>query len=124
MQIYVFKEMKPERYDEMKHRSSHNILNDDVFDEVKVIADEVIKNGDQAVIDNTLKFDNVRLTLDSLLVSEKEFEQAWAQTPAEIKSAIQVAIDNAAKYNNCIKPPEMETYTIAGGILAGRKCPR
>ena len=121
MRIYALREMGKERYDEMKHRSSRNIMNDEIFEKVKAIADDVIKYGDRAVAENTKKYDNVQLSPDTLLVREEEFESAWANTSDEVKESIKIAVENAAKYNTCIKPPEMETYAISDGILAGRK---
>jgi len=79
MRIYALREMGKERYDEMKHRSSRNIMNDEIFEKVKAIADDVIKYGDRAVAENTKKYDNVQLSPDTLLVREEEFESAWAK---------------------------------------------
>ena len=49
---------------------------------VRLIIENVIKNGDKALQEYTRKFDGVNI--DQFLVTEDEIEEAMAQTPEEL----------------------------------------
>ena len=70
-------------------------------DDLNAIVNEVIasvkKDGDDAIRQYELKFDKV--SLQSLLVSQQEFDQAEAMISDELKEAIVLAHQNIAKFH-------------------------
>ncbi len=70
---------------------------------VKEIIDDVISGGDQALIDLTAKFDNVKLS--SVIASEKEIEESSNSLPQEIKSSIDTIWDQLKNFHESAKPP-------------------
>ena len=70
---------------------------DDLNAIVNEVIDNVKKDGDEAVRLYELKFDKV--SLQSLLVSQQEFDQAEAMISDELKEAIVLAHQNIAKFH-------------------------
>ncbi len=70
---------------------------DDLNAIVNEVIDSVKKDGDDAIRQYELKFDKV--SLQSLLVSQQEFEQAEAMISDELKEAIILAHQNIAKFH-------------------------
>ncbi len=70
---------------------------DDLNAIVNEVIDSVKKDGDDAIRQYELKFDKV--SLQSLLVSQQEFEQAEAMISDELKEAIVLAHQNIAKFH-------------------------
>ncbi len=77
----------------------------DIFTEIKI-------NKDEAVKKYTQKFDGV--TLNSLLVSNNEFEEAIALVSQELKNAIQLAYSNIEKFHKAQKTTPVEVETMEG----------
>ncbi len=63
-------------------------------DTVSAIIDQVAKEGDKALCEFTQKFDKVALTPKELFVTEKEFEEAFAQISPATKRAVRAARKN------------------------------
>lgn len=70
---------------------------DDLNAIVNEVIDSVKKDGDDAIRQYELKFDKV--SLQSLLVSQQEFDQAEAMISDELKEAIILAHQNIAKFH-------------------------
>jgi histidinol dehydrogenase len=70
---------------------------DDLNAIVNEVIDSVKKDGDDAIRQYELKFDKV--SLQSLLVSQQEFDQAEAMISDELKEAIVLAHQNIAKFH-------------------------
>lgn len=79
---------------------------------VNAIREDVVQNGDQAIIALTEKFDKVKV--DSLILPESEFERVEASLSDEFKVAIKRAYDNIAKFHEAQKPKAIEVETEAG----------
>lgn len=79
---------------------------------VSAIREDVLKNGDQAIIALTEKFDRVKV--DSLLLPESEFDRVEASLSDEFKTAIQRAYNNIAKFHEAQKPRAIEVETEKG----------
>ena len=79
---------------------------------VSAIREDVLKNGDQAIIALTEKFDRVKV--DSLLLPESEFDRVEASLSNEFKTAIQRAYNNIAKFHEAQKPRAIEVETEKG----------
>lgn len=85
-----------------------------------IIAD-VKKQGDQALLDYTRRFDGAELTSEQLEVSEEEFCAAVNAVEPEILSAIKRAVQNVRRYHEEQMPKSWLTYREKGVIL-GQNC--
>lgn len=121
LQIYSAGLLPPDRLEALKHRSSRDFLDPQLFEQAKRIAEDVRAGGDEAVIDATATFDGVSLSSEQLRVSEDEFAQARAALPAEVLAAIKMAIENHRRYNEALLPPALQLFDIADGVVGGRK---
>ena len=79
---------------------------------VSEIREDVRQNGDQAVIALTEKFD--RVSVDSLILPESEFERVENRLSDEFKAAIKRAYDNITKFHEAQKPRTIEVETEKG----------
>ncbi|PHR47733.1 MAG: histidinol dehydrogenase [Fluviicola sp.] len=85
---------------------------------VSTIFNRIEKEGDKAVKEYALKFDGV--TLDSLLVTTKEVNQAKEQVSHELKSAILRAAENITAFHEAQKEPVKKVETFPG-VFCWRK---
>lgn len=88
--------------------------NQDKIDSVNDIIKEVYNRGDRAVCEMTDKFDNVKLTSDTLKVQADEIEQAYYNLDAELRESIQLAIDNVRRYQEHIKVYQQSSLKSEG----------
>lgn len=79
---------------------------------VTAIKEDVMQNGDNAVIALTEKFDQV--TVDSLILPESEFERVEKRLSESFKTAIKRAYNNIAKFHEAQKPQAIEVETEKG----------
>lgn len=121
LEIYHAGLISPERLQALKHRSSREALDPQLFKQARQIAERVRAGGDAAVIETTARFDGVVLKPDQLRVSDDEFAQARGALPADVIAAIQTAIANHRRYNEALLPPTLTLFNIADGIIGGRK---
>lgn len=82
------------------------------------ILDHVKKNGDQAVLDYTAKFDGVQLT--SLKVTAEEIEEAYKAIDQEVVGYIREAAENIRDYHSRQVRQSWIT-TQADGTIVGQK---
>ena len=73
---------------------------------------EVRKNGDDALIKYTERFDGVLLA--DIRVGEKEIREAGQAVPDELKKAISQAIGNISRYHRAQLPESMSVETMPG----------
>lgn len=66
---------------------------------VQSIVDDVAKNGDQAVLAYTEKFDHARLTGDTLTVTQKEIDAAYQEISPELLEVIRKSLVNIREYH-------------------------
>jgi len=85
---------------------------------VKDVLSKVKTSGDAALKELTLQFD--KITLNELKVSEKEINEAIAQVPLELKSAIQTAYQNIEKFHATQKREVVKIETTQG-VVCWRK---
>lgn len=74
----------------------------------------VQENGDQALLELTEKFDSV--SLDSVQVSVQEIDAACERLSEKMKSALQQAYQNIAKFHNAQKPLPLRVETQPGVV--------
>lgn len=93
-------------------------ISDDVDRAVKEIIEAVIKDGDEAVIALTEKFDGLRLTPERLRVTEAEIDAAITQCDAEALAALRLARERIEAYHQKQKPSDA-FFTDAVGVRMG-----
>ncbi|HWS59590.1 MAG TPA: histidinol dehydrogenase, partial [Flavobacterium sp.] len=101
---------KPKTWSEILKRPTQTI--DDIEVTVKEIFKEVQKKGDEAVAKYTSLFDGV--AFENIEVSISEVEQAIANIPDALKTAIQLAKLNIEKFHSAQKTTKIEVETIEG----------
>ncbi|MBN2522695.1 MAG: histidinol dehydrogenase [Bacteroidales bacterium] len=79
---------------------------------VRKVLDNIKKDGDEAVLRYTEKFDHVKL--DSNIVSKEERVSALKMVDSELKSAMKLASENIAKFHEAQKPPVVSIETVPG----------
>ena len=82
------------------------------------VFEDIKKDGDKALKSYTAKFDGAEL--DNLLVSEKEFVEAAATTPDNLKAAIDNAAENIYKFHK-VQETEEEKIETQPGVECWRK---
>ena len=102
----------PERADwkEVLRRPTQTVA--DIEGLVNGIFKEVASNGDDTLKKYTAQFDKV--SLDNLLVSEAEVEEAKTLVSDELKAAIQLAKSNIEVFHTAQKTDRVEIETAAG----------
>lgn len=86
---------------------------------VSDILADIKARGDEAVFDYTERFDKVKLTPDTLLVTEAEFAEAYEEIEAEFLGILRRAIENIRSYHALQKRNSWFDYK--GGIILGQK---
>jgi len=86
----------------------HSVLEE----RVSAILKEVKDRGDAALIDFAQKFDGV--SVSSLIVTQKEFDEAANLISTELKKAIEVAASNITKFHSAQKEEEKKIETMPG----------
>ncbi|ATF75363.1 histidinol dehydrogenase [Pasteurella multocida] len=79
---------------------------------VNVIKSNVINNGDKALFELAEKFD--KTTLESLVISKAQIEQASQRIATELKQAIQTAKGNIERFHQAQKNQTVDLETQAG----------
>lgn len=89
--------------------------------QVQPIIDGVRQRGDAALVDYAQRFDGAAISIESLRVTEAEFEAARAQVDAETYEAICYAADNIRRYHEAQKPGEMTMQEVRSGAFVGER---
>jgi histidinol dehydrogenase len=92
----------------------------EVIDKVTKIIDDVRRRSDDAVIEYTKTFDNVDLSQDELIVSEREIERAYQQIDKKYLDSLRVAKRNIEKFQSLQLQPLWFTETTPG-VFVGQK---
>ena len=79
---------------------------------VTAILKEVKERGDAALIDFAQKFDGV--SISSLVVTQKELDEASNLVSIELKKAIEIATSNITKFHYAQKEEEKKIETLPG----------
>ena len=98
-----------------------NSSNEEVNITVKAIIDDVIKNGDQSVLDYTQKFDSVDKGSNSeLTISKERLKKSFDSLDEEQKTALSIAADRIRSYHQK-QIQESWSYTEEDGTVLGQK---
>ena len=84
---------------------------------VDKIVNEVRADGDAAVIKYTKLIDKTEFTPEEFLVTEAEYEAAYAEADEEIVASLKKAAANVRQYHLEQKPNSWRTYRGQGSIL-------
>jgi histidinol dehydrogenase len=98
-----------------------NSSNEEVNSTVKKIIDDVIKNGDQSVLNYTQKFDSVDAgSISELTVSKDRLKESFYSLDEEQKTALSIAADRIRSYHQK-QIQESFQYTEDDGTVLGQK---
>lgn len=81
------------------------------------IVSEVRREGDAAVIKYTKLIDRTEFTAEQFLVTEAEYEAAYAEADPAIVASLKRAADNVRRYHQEQKPNSWMTYRDNGSML-------
>lgn len=113
------KEIKyPSRSDWKKILARPVLDNSALQVKVKGVLDRVKAEGDSAIKDFTTQFDGI--SLNDLLVSEAEIANAIELIPADLKDAIELALDNIRTFHSTQYVQEQKVETMPG-VVCWRK---
>jgi histidinol dehydrogenase len=118
MKSFIVKDAKSDAA-KMRVRATNAITSNQIFQRVQYIVDDVAKRGDHAVSDYTKKLDGVQL--NSLLVTKKEIEDAYAKVTSQQIKSIRLIRDRLAKSETILlKHFSRELKTSSDGIMINR----
>ncbi len=72
---------------------------DTVREVVSSVIREIRTRGDEALLEYTSRFDGAQLTPDTLKVSQKEIDEAWAQASPELRAALEASHRNVFAFS-------------------------
>ena len=95
--VKLTEETKKNILNDLLKRSPNNYGN--YAETVQAIVDDVAKNGDQAVLAYTEKFDHAVLTPKTMQVTKEEIEAAYREVPEDLLNVIRKALVNIREYH-------------------------
>ena len=119
MNFYRLRDLGAESYNRLLRRSEIDIS--EYIHLAREVIERVRKEGDDALLYYTDKFDGVTLEKKQLRVSAKEIEDAYGALDARTRDTLEYAAANIRKFHREQLPPEMWMKEIDEGILAGEK---
>ncbi len=111
MQIINFNELDEKQKQEVLKRPAI-VAKDEISQIVSSIIKEVREKGDEALIEQALKFDKAQIS--SIKVSEEELENASSRLDKDLKEAILIAYENIKKFHEAQIPKEVAIETTKG----------
>lgn len=118
MKIFRYGEMTPEEKAEIFQRARTDI--DSVRESVAALIDAVRKSGDEAIVEQVARFDQVELTPDRFRVSESEIEEAFSAVEPELIETIKEQIHWSTKFHEAQKTDKQWAMELEKGVLAGQ----
>lgn len=121
MKVLSYKDSGYERFVRKLRRRA--IADTGVRDLVAGIIEDVARNGDQALIELTRRFDKASLTSKTLLVSEAEFEAAQQAVKRSTRSAISRSLKNIQAFAKHSLRKDWSAKNAEGAIVGERFTP-
>ena len=90
-----------------------------VMPTVVEIVNEVQEKGDEALREQTERFDGVRI--GKLRVSDDEIEKAKGQVPENLTKALEIAVENVACFHHQELDRDLWMTETSPGVMAGQK---
>ena len=119
MNIYKLWEISEEQKNKILKRAETDIKKQ--MEIAADVAEDVRKNGDEAICRYTEKFDRVKLTPGKIKVTESEIEEGYARLDKKIRDAIEYAAKNIKFFHEKQMPEDMWFTTVDKGLMAGEK---
>lgn len=122
--IYELGTMSPQDKESIMRRAGRDIR--EVLPQVLPIIEDVRKRGNDAVIEYIERFDGVKLTPESLQVSEADVEEAYAKTDPVVLEMIRKQIELSKKFHEAQLANiniQWEVETIPGVRLGQKRTP-
>ena len=114
------KVIKPSSQQYLKLFNRFVVRNRRVEEKVRHILDDVMSNGDEAVIRYTRKFDKVKLQTRDLRVTESEINGAYQNIGPDFVSTLKVAVENVSRFYK--KQIKRSWKTLSeDGVVLGEK---
>ncbi|HEY1404900.1 MAG TPA: histidinol dehydrogenase, partial [Pyrinomonadaceae bacterium] len=98
-------------------------LDDELMRAVASIIEDVRSRGDEAVVEYTERFDNVRLERDELRIDERQLRRSAERADANVRRALCEAIDRVRAFHEREREESWEMETGAGVHLGQRIAP-
>ncbi len=117
--IYELDKMTKEQYDFIMKRAEQDIT--EQMKIAKEVSDDIRDRGDAAVLEYTEKFDHVKLTADTMRVTEAEIEAGYNRLDKETREAIEYAYKNIYDFHEKQLPEEMWFTMVDDGLMVGEK---
>ena len=117
MNRFRLKDMTAEQKQTILRRAETDISA--YMETAREISEDVRKNGDEAVLRYTEKFDHVKLS--AIAVTQDEIEAGYARLDKETREAIEYAAGNIRKFHSEQMPEEIWFTNVDDGIMAGEK---
>jgi len=93
---------------------------EDVNESVSKIIADVRTRGDSALIDYTLRYDDVALTPETLRISEQDINQAASQTSKTTRKALEISAERIRAYHLKQRPTDVGWTDDIGAELGWR----
>lgn len=119
MNVHVWKDLSEEKKAFIMKRAEL-----DISEQMKValeVSEDVRKNGDDAVLKYTEKFDHVKLTKDKIKVTQEEIDAGYERLDKETREAIEYAAKNIKDFHEKQLPEEMWFTNVDKGLMVGEK---
>ena len=119
MNIHVWKDLTDEQKAFVMKRAEQ-----DISEQMKValdVSEDVRKNGDDAVLKYTEKFDHVKLCADKIKVTQAEIDAGYERLDPETRDAISYAAKNIKDFHEKQLPEEMWFTNVDKGLMVGEK---
>ena len=117
--IYELDKMTKEQYDFIMKRAELDIT--EQMKTAKAVSDDIRDRGDAAVLEYTEKFDHVKLTPETMKVTEEEIEAGYNRLDKETREAIEYAYKNIYDFHEKQLPEEMWFTMVDDGLMVGEK---
>ncbi len=91
------------------------------LDKAKLIIEAVKKEGDRALVRFCQDFDKAPIEINTIRVSEEEFDQALAAVPQDLIEAIRFATESIRIFHQSQMPKPMRMEEVRSGVFCGEK---
>ncbi len=115
--VFLTKETQQNVLNDLLKRSPNNY--GEYADKVQAIVDDVKLRGDDALLEYTEKFDNVKFTAQDILVTQEEIDEAYKQVDSKLIEIIRRSKSNIEKFHR--KQKQNSWFDTEDGILLGQK---
>jgi histidinol dehydrogenase len=88
-------------------------------DKVRAIIDEVVRDGDRALVRLAKELDAVDIATTGIAATEADFDAAEASLDPEVRAAMEFAAGSIRRFHEDQKPEEMWLHEIRPGAFAG-----